>query len=134
MTDLNGKTALVTGASRGIGRASALALAKDGAQVLIHYSSGEKEADAVVAEIRASGGKERGSGRPRRNGARGHGRSASRSARYQRARRQAGTSSKLDNPSDFRSPSLGKHSPAADYLSIENSVRKSVNHLSKCLI
>lgn len=57
MTNLTGKTALVTGASRGIGRASALALAKLGAQVLIHYSSGEKEADAVVAEIRAAGGK-----------------------------------------------------------------------------
>lgn len=57
MTHLNGKTALVTGASRGIGRASALALAKQGAQVLVHYSSGEKEADAVVAEIRAAGGK-----------------------------------------------------------------------------
>ncbi len=56
MTDLTGKTALVTGASRGIGRASALALAKAGAQVLVHYSSGEKEADAVVAEIRAAGG------------------------------------------------------------------------------
>jgi NAD(P)-dependent dehydrogenase (short-subunit alcohol dehydrogenase family) len=56
MTSLSGKTALVTGASRGIGRASALALAKQGAQVLVHYSSGEKEADAVVAEIRASGG------------------------------------------------------------------------------
>ena len=37
MTDLKGKTALVTGASRGIGRASALALAKRGAQVLVHY-------------------------------------------------------------------------------------------------
>jgi 3-oxoacyl-[acyl-carrier protein] reductase len=57
MTSLTGKTALVTGASRGIGRASALALAKQGAEVLIHYSSGEKEADAVVAEIRAAGGK-----------------------------------------------------------------------------
>ncbi|MFM0056459.1 SDR family oxidoreductase [Paraburkholderia phytofirmans] len=56
MNDLTGKTALVTGASRGIGRASALALAKGGAQVLVHYSSGEKEADAVVAEIRAAGG------------------------------------------------------------------------------
>ncbi len=57
MTHLTGKTALVTGASRGIGRASALALAKDGAEVLVHYSSGAKEADAVVAEIRAAGGK-----------------------------------------------------------------------------
>jgi hypothetical protein len=38
MTNCNGKTALVTGASRGIGRASALALAKEGAQVLVHYS------------------------------------------------------------------------------------------------
>jgi 3-oxoacyl-[acyl-carrier protein] reductase len=57
MSNLTGKTALVTGASRGIGRASALALAKEGAQVLIHYSSGAKEADAVVAEIRAAGGR-----------------------------------------------------------------------------
>jgi len=57
MTNLNGKIALVTGASRGIGRASALALAKQGAEVLVHYSSGEKEAEAVVAEIRATGGK-----------------------------------------------------------------------------
>jgi NAD(P)-dependent dehydrogenase (short-subunit alcohol dehydrogenase family) len=56
MNNLTGKTALVTGASRGIGRASALALAKAGAQVLVHYSSGEREADAVVAEIRAAGG------------------------------------------------------------------------------
>lgn len=57
MSNLSGKTALVTGASRGIGRASALALAKAGAQVLVHYSSGEKEADAVVAEIRQGGGR-----------------------------------------------------------------------------
>jgi len=40
-----------------IGRASALALAKAGAQVLVHYSSSEKEADAVVAEIRKTGGR-----------------------------------------------------------------------------
>jgi len=57
MTTLSGKTALVTGASRGIGRASALALAGRGAQVLVHYSSGMKEAEAVVAEIRQAGGR-----------------------------------------------------------------------------
>lgn len=57
MADLIGKTALVTGASRGIGRAAALALAREGAQVLVHYGSGEKEADAVVSEIEAGGGK-----------------------------------------------------------------------------
>jgi 3-oxoacyl-[acyl-carrier protein] reductase len=57
MRNLLGKTALITGASRGIGRASALALAKAGAQVLVHYSNSEKEADAVVAEIRNGGGK-----------------------------------------------------------------------------
>ena len=57
MKSLSGKTAVVTGASRGIGRASVLALAQAGAQVLVHYSSGEKEADAVVAEIRNGGGK-----------------------------------------------------------------------------
>jgi 3-oxoacyl-[acyl-carrier protein] reductase len=57
MLNLSGKTALVTGASRGIGRASALALAKAGAQVLVHYGAGEKEAAAVVAEIRQAGGR-----------------------------------------------------------------------------
>ena len=57
MTSLKGKTVLVTGASRGIGRASALALAKLGAQVLIHYGSAAKEAEDVVAEIRKTGGK-----------------------------------------------------------------------------
>jgi 3-oxoacyl-[acyl-carrier protein] reductase len=57
MTKLSGKTALVTGASRGMGRANALALARMGAQVLVHYSSGAKEAEAVVAEIRKAGGR-----------------------------------------------------------------------------
>jgi 3-oxoacyl-[acyl-carrier protein] reductase len=57
MRNLSGKTALVTGASRGIGRASALALAKAGAQVLVHYNGGEKDATAVVADIRKAGGK-----------------------------------------------------------------------------
>jgi NAD(P)-dependent dehydrogenase (short-subunit alcohol dehydrogenase family) len=55
MLDLTGKTALVTGASRGMGRASALALAAAGAQVLVHYGHGAKEADRVVAEIRKAG-------------------------------------------------------------------------------
>ena len=57
MSNLSGKTALVTGASRGIGRASALALAQAGAQVLVHYNGGEKDAMEVVAEIRKAGGK-----------------------------------------------------------------------------
>jgi 3-oxoacyl-[acyl-carrier protein] reductase len=57
MSSLNGKTALVTGASRGMGRASALALAAAGAQVLVHYGRGAKEAGGVVAEIRKGGGR-----------------------------------------------------------------------------
>ncbi len=57
MSDLSGKTALVTGASRGIGRASALALARAGAQVVVHYSNSEREADDVVAEIRRLAGR-----------------------------------------------------------------------------
>jgi 3-oxoacyl-[acyl-carrier protein] reductase len=57
LKSLSGKTALVTGASRGIGRASALALGKAGAQVLVHYARAEKEADAVAAEIRNLGGR-----------------------------------------------------------------------------
>lgn len=57
MGTLSGKTALVTGASRGIGRASALALAQAGAQVIVHYSRGEEEAESVVQEIRKAGGR-----------------------------------------------------------------------------
>ena len=57
MTTLSGKTALVTGASRGIGRASALALAKAGAQVLVHYGRGAVEAEGVVNEIRKASGR-----------------------------------------------------------------------------
>ena len=57
MTMLQGKTALVTGASRGIGRATAIALAKAGARVLVHYSQGKTEAESVVADIRAAGGR-----------------------------------------------------------------------------
>ena len=56
MTTLEGKTALVTGASRGIGRATALALAAAGARVLVHYGRSAPEAEAVVAEIKAAGG------------------------------------------------------------------------------
>ncbi len=57
MPNLKGKTALVTGASRGIGRATALALAAAGAQVLVHFSSSETEADQVVDEIKKGGGR-----------------------------------------------------------------------------
>ena len=57
MKDCKGKTALVTGASRGIGRATAKALAKAGAQVLVHYGRGADEAKAVVHDIRDAGGR-----------------------------------------------------------------------------
>jgi 3-oxoacyl-[acyl-carrier protein] reductase len=57
MSDLATKTALVTGASRGMGRAAALALAAAGARVIVHYGRGSNEAQAVVAEIRAGGGR-----------------------------------------------------------------------------
>jgi NAD(P)-dependent dehydrogenase (short-subunit alcohol dehydrogenase family) len=57
MNALSGKIALVTGASRGMGRATAIALANGGAQVLVHYGHGKAEAESVVAEIRAVGGR-----------------------------------------------------------------------------
>ncbi len=53
---LVGKVAIVTGASRGIGRAAALALAAEGAQVVVNYARSSGAADAVVAEIVAAGG------------------------------------------------------------------------------
>lgn len=52
---LNGKTALVTGASRGIGRAVALRLAADGANVAVIYAGSVDKAEAVCEEIRAMG-------------------------------------------------------------------------------
>jgi 3-oxoacyl-[acyl-carrier protein] reductase len=56
MPPLSGKTALVTGASRGIGRASALALAQAGAQVLVQHCREDEAANEVVTQIRAAGG------------------------------------------------------------------------------
>jgi 3-oxoacyl-[acyl-carrier protein] reductase len=56
MTALQNKTALVTGASRGIGRATALALAEAGAHVLVHYGRSRQEAESLVVEIRRKGG------------------------------------------------------------------------------
>ena len=55
MDDLIGKVALKTGASRGIGRATALALAAAGANVAINYRSRDNEADDVVSQIVRSG-------------------------------------------------------------------------------
>jgi 3-oxoacyl-[acyl-carrier protein] reductase len=57
MTTLQNKTALVTGASRGIGRATAAVLAEAGAHVLVHYGRSAKEAKSLVAEIRTKGGR-----------------------------------------------------------------------------
>jgi len=57
MITLRNKTALVTGASRGIGRATAVALARAGADVLVHYARSALEAETLVAAIRAEGGR-----------------------------------------------------------------------------
>ena len=57
MFRLDGRVALVTGGSRGIGRACAEALAEQGATVLVHYGRGEAEAREVAAGIVARGGK-----------------------------------------------------------------------------
>jgi enoyl-[acyl-carrier protein] reductase III len=55
MTSLAGKVALVTGSSRGIGRETALRLAQEGADVVVHYHRLEAEADEVVAAVAAHG-------------------------------------------------------------------------------
>ena len=54
---LQGQTALVTGASRGIGKAIAISLAKEGAEVIINYSSSVENANKVASEINSFGGK-----------------------------------------------------------------------------
>ena len=53
---LANKTALVTGASRGIGRATAIELAKAGAKVAVNYAGNRAAAEEVVAQIQAAGG------------------------------------------------------------------------------
>ena len=56
LKSLEGQTAIVTGASRGIGKAIAISLAKEGAEVIINYSSSLENANKVVSEINSFGG------------------------------------------------------------------------------
>ncbi|CAN7514100.1 glucose 1-dehydrogenase [Acidovorax sp. LjRoot118] len=57
MTTLNGKVAIVTGASKGIGAGIARLFAQSGASVVVNYSTSKDAADALVAEIKGAGGK-----------------------------------------------------------------------------
>src|SRR5256885_13807222 len=57
MSELNGKVAVVTGASKGIGAAIAKTLSAAGAAVVVNYSASKEDADRVVADIKAKGGK-----------------------------------------------------------------------------
>lgn len=57
MGKLSGKTALVTGSSRGIGRATAIRLGREGALVAVHYATNEEAADETVATIEKEGGR-----------------------------------------------------------------------------
>jgi 3-oxoacyl-[acyl-carrier protein] reductase len=57
MSRLSGKTAVVTGASKGIGAGIAKGLAAEGAAVVVNYASSKDDADRVVADIKAKGGK-----------------------------------------------------------------------------
>ena len=57
MTPLNDQVAVVTGASRGIGRATAERLARDGATVVINYATSADETASVVEKIKTQGGK-----------------------------------------------------------------------------
>ncbi|WP_404333888.1 3-oxoacyl-[acyl-carrier-protein] reductase [Planococcus rifietoensis] len=57
MSKLTGKTAIVTGASRGIGAAIARRFAEEGANIVVNYSGSQDKAEAVVAEIEQVGGK-----------------------------------------------------------------------------
>ncbi|MGD1863941.1 MAG: 3-oxoacyl-[acyl-carrier-protein] reductase [Phormidesmis sp.] len=53
---LDGKVAIITGSSRGIGKATAIALAEQGGKVVVNYARSSEAADAVVAEIEGNGG------------------------------------------------------------------------------
>jgi 3-oxoacyl-[acyl-carrier protein] reductase len=57
MTDLQNKTAIITGSSKGLGKQTALQLAQNGANVVVNYNSNQAEAEATVQQIISSGGK-----------------------------------------------------------------------------
>src|SRR5690606_28125157 len=56
MTNLQNKTAIITGSSRGLGKTTALELAKRGAKMVLNYRSNQSEAESSLQEILAQGG------------------------------------------------------------------------------
>ena len=56
MKDLKNKVVLITGASTGIGAATAIAFAKNGAKILVNYNSSEEKANQVISTIKELGG------------------------------------------------------------------------------
>jgi 3-oxoacyl-[acyl-carrier protein] reductase len=123
MDDLSGKTALVTGASRGIGRAIALELARAGADIVVHYRTRVEHACEVEAAIRALGR----SARPVQA-------DVSRSADIERLAREAGRIDILINNAGIAKPQPFEGITEADWDQVVDTNLKSCFLLTQALL